>query len=187
MSDTAATLQRLLRERILVIDGGMGTMIQTPRLAGEDYPGTRFAHPPPDLKGCNDLLNLTRPEVIEGIHRAYLEAGADIVETNTFNGQAISLADYGLESLAYEINVAAAQVARRAADAVMKEQPGRLCFVAGALGPTTKSATMSRDVNDPGARSVTFAELEEAYHEQARGLVDGGVDILLPETTFDTL
>src|SRR5207249_7555381 len=132
-------------------------------------------------------LPISQPGIIEGIHRKYLEAGADIVETNTFNATAISLADYGLETAAYDINVAAARVARRAADAAIAADPSRPRFVAGAIGPMTRSASMSRDVNDPGARQVTFAQLEAAYYDQVRGLLDGGVDLLLPETAFDTL
>jgi len=140
-----------------------------------------------DLKGLNDLLNLTRPEIIEEIHQQYLRAGADIIETNTFNAQAISLADYGMESLGYEISKAGAQVARRAADRIMTKEPGRICFVAGAIGPTTKTSSISTDVNNPAARGATFDEVATAYYDQARGLLDGGVDLLLVETIFDTL
>jgi 5-methyltetrahydrofolate--homocysteine methyltransferase len=186
-ADRGQALLSLLRERIAVIDGAMGTMIQAHKLQEADYRGEEFASHPRDLKGCNDLLSITQPRIIEGIHRKYLDAGADIVETNTFNSTAISLADYGLESAAYAMNLAAARVARRAADAAMKEAPERPRFVAGAIGPMTRSASMSRDVNDPGARQVTFVELEAAYYDQVRGLVDGGVDLLLPETAFDTL
>jgi 5-methyltetrahydrofolate--homocysteine methyltransferase len=182
-----AALAELLKQRILIIDGAMGTMIQAHRLQEADYRGREFADHPRDLKGCNDLLSITQPAVVEGIHRKYLEAGADIVETNTFNATAISLADYGLESAAYDINLAAARVARRAADAATAAEPARPRFVAGAIGPMTRSASMSRDVNDPGARQVTFTQLEAAYHDQVRGLVEGGVDLLLPETAFDTL
>jgi 5-methyltetrahydrofolate--homocysteine methyltransferase len=180
-------LRELLARRVLVIDGAMGTMIQREGLSEADYRGLRFRDHPVDLKGMNDLLCLTKPEVIEKIHRQYLDAGADIIETNTFGATSIALADYKLQPLAYEINVAAAQVARRAADAVMTAQPGRRCFVAGAIGPMNRSLSMSRDVNDPGARQVTFDEVEAAYREEVRGLVDGGVDILLVETAFDTL
>ncbi|PYQ17166.1 MAG: methionine synthase [Acidobacteria bacterium] len=182
-----AAIAELLKERILIIDGAMGTMIQAHRLQEADYRGTRFAGHPRDLKGCNDLLCITRPDIVEGIHRKYLDAGADLIETNTFNATAVSLGDYGLESLAYELNVAAARVARRAADAAMAGDKGRPRFVAGAIGPTTRSASLSRDVNDPGARQVTFVQLEAAYYDQVRGLVDGGADLLLPETAFDTL
>jgi 5-methyltetrahydrofolate--homocysteine methyltransferase len=182
-----AAIAELLKQRILIIDGAMGTMIQAHKLQEADYRGKEFASHPRELKGCNDLLSITQPGIIEGIHRKYLAAGADIVETNTFNSTAISLADYGLEHAAYDINVAAARVARRAAEAAVASEPGRPRFVAGAIGPMTRSASMSRDVNDPGARQVTFVQLEAAYYDQVRGLVDGGVDLLLPETAFDTL
>jgi 5-methyltetrahydrofolate--homocysteine methyltransferase len=180
-------LTGILSRRIVIIDGAMGTMIHREGLVEADYRGERFRDHPADLKNLTDLLCLTQPQVIEKIHRQYLEAGADIIETNSFGATRIALADYKLEPYAYEINVAAARTARRAADAVMNGQPGRRCFVAGALGPTTRSASMSRDMNDPGARLVTFDELESAYYEQVRGLVVGGVDILLAETAFDTL
>jgi 5-methyltetrahydrofolate--homocysteine methyltransferase len=182
-----AAIATLLQERILIIDGAMGTMIQAHKLHEDDYRGKQFAGHGRELKGCNDLLSITQPAIIEGIHRQYLEAGADIIETNTFNSTSISLTDYGLEDAAYDINVAAARAARRAADAARENEPGRPRFVAGAIGPMTRSASMSRDVNDPGARQVTFAQLEAAYYDQVRGLVDGGVDVLLPETAFDTL
>ena len=181
------TLRKLLRERIVIIDGAMGTMIQQYRLEEAAYRGDRFQGWKKDLKGNNDLLNVTRPEIIEEIHRQYLEAGADIVETNTFNSQAISLADYGMESLAYELSLAGAKVAKRAAETVMNAQPGRQCFVAGAMGPTTRTASISTDVNSSATRAVTYDQLVDAYYEQARGLVDGGADILLVETIFDTL
>ncbi|HSP17591.1 MAG TPA: methionine synthase [Thermoanaerobaculia bacterium] len=183
--DRTAELRQLLQRRILIIDGAMGTMIQRYQLDEQAFRGTRFVDHPRDLKGNNDLLNLTQPQIIEEIHRQYLDAGADIIETNTFNAQAISMADYGFEPFVYEINVAAAQVARRAADA--RSTPDRPRFVAGALGPANKTASLSPDVNNPAFRAVTFDQLVDAYYEQARGLVDGGVDILLPETTFDTL
>ena len=140
-----------------------------------------------DLKGNNDLLSLTRPDIMQSIHRQYFEAGADIIETNTFNSTAISLADYELESLAYELNVAGARNARAAADAVMAAQPGRICFVAGALGPTSKTASISADVQNPAFRAITFDQLVAAYYEQARGLLEGGADLLLVETVFDSL
>jgi len=190
MSETlnkVGELANILSRRIVVIDGAMGTMIHREGLVEADYRGERFRDHPADLKNLTDLLCLTQPQVIEKIHRQYLEAGADIIETNSFGATRIALVDYKLEPYAYEINVAAARAARRAADAVMNGQPGRRCFVAGALGPMTRSASMSRDMNDPGARLVTFDELESAYYEQVRGLVDGGVDILLAETAFDTL
>jgi 5-methyltetrahydrofolate--homocysteine methyltransferase len=185
--DKAVELDRLLRERIVLLDGAMGTMIQTYKLDEAAFRGERFAAWPRDLKGLNDLLNITRPRVVEEIHRQYLEAGADIVETNTFNAQAISLADYGLESLGYELSKAGAECARRAVTRVMEGEPGRVCFVAGAIGPTTKTSSISTDVNNPGARGATFDEIERAYYDQARGLVDGGADLLLVETVFDTL
>ena len=150
MRDKIEHLQRLLRERIVILDGAMGTMIQQRKLTEADFRGERFKDwRGKDLKGCNDLLNITQPQIIEDIHRQYLEAGADIIETNTFNSQAISLADYGLESLAYELSKAGAECARRAADKFMATHPGRVCFVAGAIGPTTKTSSISTDVNNP--------------------------------------
>src|SRR5580692_6039485 len=188
MPDRIEHLQRLLRDRIVIIDGAMGTMIQQHKLDEAAFRGARFADwRGKDLKGLNDLLNVTQPQVIESIHRQYLEAGADIIETNTFNAQSISLADYGLESLAYELSKAGVDCARRAADAVEKSQPGRVCFVAGAIGPTTKTSSISTDVNNPGARGTDYDELVTAYSEQINGLLDGGVDVLLVETIFDTL
>jgi 5-methyltetrahydrofolate--homocysteine methyltransferase len=188
MPDRIEHLQRLLRERIVIIDGAMGTMIQQHKLDEAAFRGARFADwRGKDLKGLNDLLNVTQPHVIEGIHLQYLEAGADIIETNTFNAQSISLADYGMESLAYELSKAGAECARRAADVVEKSQPGRICFVAGAIGPTTKTSSISTDVNNPGARGTDYDELVAAYGEQINGLLDGGADLLLVETIFDTL
>jgi 5-methyltetrahydrofolate--homocysteine methyltransferase len=188
MPDRIEHLERLLRERIVIIDGAMGTMIQQRKLDEAAFRGARFADwCGRDLKGLNDLLNVTQPAVIEDIHRLYLEAGADIIETNTFNSQSISLADYGMESLAYELSKAGAECARRAADRVEKAQPGRVCFVAGAIGPTTKTSSISTDVNNPGARGTNYDELVKAYGEQINGLLDGGVDLLLVETIFDTL
>ena len=188
MPDRIEHLQSLLRERIVIIDGAMGTMVQQHKLDEAAFRGARFADwRGKDLKGLNDLLNVTQPQVIEGIHRQYLEAGADIIETNTFNAQSISLADYGMESLAYELSKAGAECARRAADAVEKSQPGRICFVAGAIGPTTKTSSISTDVNNPGARGTHYDELVTAYSEQINGLLDGGADVLLVETIFDTL
>jgi 5-methyltetrahydrofolate--homocysteine methyltransferase len=180
-------LPQLLRERILVLDGAMGTMIQRHELNEEQFRGERFADHPSDLRGANDLLVLTQPEVIRGIHADYLDAGADIIETNTFNSNAVSLSDYGLESIAEEMNEAAARLARAAADEAEARDPGRPRYVAGALGPTTRTASISPDVNDPGARNVTFDQLTAAYVDAARGLVAGGADILLIETIFDTL
>jgi 5-methyltetrahydrofolate--homocysteine methyltransferase len=180
-------LQRLLRERIVLLDGAMGTMVQTYRLDEAAFRGERFKTWHRDLKGLNDLLNVTRPSVIEEIHLQYLEAGADIIETNTFNAQSISLADYGMEELGYELSKAGAECARRAADQVMAREPRRTCFVAGAIGPTTKTTSISTDVNNPAARGATFDEVAAAYYDQARGLLDGGADLLLVETIFDTL
>jgi 5-methyltetrahydrofolate--homocysteine methyltransferase len=184
-------LQEALQQRILVIDGAMGTMIQRRKLEEQDYRGQRFADWPSDLKGNNDLLCLTRPDIIEAIHLEYLEAGADIIETNTFNAQAVSLADYGMSSLALELNLAAAACARRAVDTYRERHPGSKTddgpWVAGALGPMNKTLSLSPDVNNPGYRSIYFDEVADAYGEQVQGLVEGGVDILLIETIFDTL
>ncbi len=184
--DATADLRDALSRRILVLDGAMGTMIQRYGLSEADFRGERFAEWPSDLQGNNDLLSLTQPDIIEAIHREYLEAGADLVETNTFSAQRISLADYDMADLAYELNVESARLARRAADTVT-EATGRQRWVVGALGPTTRTASISPDVNDPGARNISYDQLVEAYHEQARGLVDGGADVLLVETIFDTL
>jgi 5-methyltetrahydrofolate--homocysteine methyltransferase len=185
--DATDELTALLRRRILVLDGAMGTAIQRNRPDEAGYRGERFADWPVDVQGNNDLLSLTAPEIITGIHQAYLEAGADLVETNTFNATRISLADYGMQELAYEINVASARLARAACDAMTERTPGQPRYVLGALGPTNRTASISPDVNDPGARNVSYDELVEAYLEQANGLVDGGVDALLVETIFDTL
>ncbi|HVR36693.1 MAG TPA: homocysteine S-methyltransferase family protein, partial [Methylomirabilota bacterium] len=185
--DRSAELEQLLRERIAIIDGAMGTVIQQRKLTEEDFRGDRFQGWKKDLQGNNDLLNVTRPDVIEDIHREYLKAGADIIETNTFNSQAISLADYGMDDLAYELARAGAECASRAADGVMADEPGRTCWVAGAMGPTTKTSSISTDVNNPAARGTTFDELVQAYYDQARGLLDGGADILIVETIFDPL
>jgi 5-methyltetrahydrofolate--homocysteine methyltransferase len=182
-----ARLPELLRTRILVLDGAMGTMVQSYQLTEEQFRGERFGDHPTDLRGANDLLVLTRPEVIREIHDAYLDAGADVISTNTFNANAISMADYGLEAIAAEMNEAAARLARAAADAAEAADPTRPRFVAGALGPTTRTASISPDVNDPGARNVTFEGLRMAYLDAARGLVRGGADVLLIETIFDTL
>jgi 5-methyltetrahydrofolate--homocysteine methyltransferase len=183
--DVTEALTAALRERILVIDGAMGTAIQRDRPSEAGYRGERFADWPSDLQGNNDLLTLTQPEIIAGIHREYLEAGADIVETNTFNATAISLGDYGMEELAHELNLEAARLARRVADQVAT--PDRPRYVAGALGPTTRTASISPDVNDPAARNVSFDQLVAAYSESTRGLLDGGSDLLFIETIFDTL
>src|SRR5262245_35767238 len=181
------SLETLLQQRILVLDGAMGTMIQQRKLDEAAFRGERFKDLKKDQRGHNDLLNLTQPAVIEEIHRQYFEAGADIVETNTFNSQAISLADYGMESLAYEIARAGGECARRAAKQAELATPGRSCFVAGAIGPTKKTSSILTGVNNPAASRTTFDELVGAYSEQIRGLLDGGVDILLVETIFDTL
>ncbi len=180
-------IQDLLRDRILILDGAMGTMIQAYHLTENDYRGTRFRDFGHDLKGNNDLLSITRPEVIKEIHNRFLEAGSDIIETNTFNGTSISQADYHLQDLAYELNLASARIAREAADAATQKTPDKPRFVAGAIGPTNKTLSLSPDVEDPGYRAITFDQLTEAYSEQIRGLADGGVDILLVETIFDTL
>jgi 5-methyltetrahydrofolate--homocysteine methyltransferase len=183
--DATAALTAILSERIMVLDGAMGTAIQRDRPDEAGYRGERFADHPSDLVGNNDLLTITQPQIIRTIHEEYLRAGADVIETNTFNANAISLADYGLEELAYELNVESARLARQAADAVAT--PDRPRWVAGALGPTTRTASISPDVNDPGARNVTFDQLADAYLVAARGLVDGGADLLMIETIFDTL
>jgi len=180
-------LEALLKARILVLDGAMGTMIQTYKLTEADYRGERFADWPSDVKGNNDLLSLTKPVVIEAIHRAFLEAGADILETNTFSSTTIAQADYHMEALAYELNKTGAQLARSVADAMTAQTPHKPRFVAGAIGPTNRTASISPDVNNPGFRNVSFNELRVAYKDAARGLLDGGADILLVETIFDTL
>ncbi len=180
-------LREVVKERILVMDGAMGTMIQQYQLQEEDFRGERFANFHKDLQGNNDLLSITRPDVIEAIHKAYMDAGADIIETNTFSSTTIAQADYDLEKVAYELNLASAQIARRAADDITAQNPNKPRFVAGAFGPTNRSASLSPDVNNPGFRNITFDELVDAYYEQACGLVDGGVDLLLIETVFDTL
>lgn len=183
-------IRKELEKRILIIDGAMGTMIQRHKLSEEDYRGERFKDWPSDLKGNNDLLVLTQPRIIVGIHKEYLEAGADILETDTFNAQKISLADYDMQSLAYEINIEAAKCARTAVEEFRAEHPERANegkWVAGAIGPLNKTLSLSPDVNNPGFRALTFDEAVEAYYEQVKGLVDGGVDLLLIETIFDTL
>lgn len=176
-----------MKERILIIDGAMGTMIQRYKLEEEDYRGERFKDWHCDVKGNNDLLSITRPDIIEAIHKQYLEAGADIIETNTFSSTVIAQADYDMQSIAYELNVASAKVARKAADEYTAQDPDKPRFVAGAIGPLNKTLSLSPDVNNPGYRAVTFDEVASAYTEQIKGLVDGGVDILLIETIFDTL
>lgn len=186
-SASFVALRELFTSRIAILDGAMGSMVQTYKLTEADFRGDRFAAHPHDLKGNNDLLCLTRPDVVEEIHGRYFAAGADIVETNSFNSTSISQADYQTESLVTEINRAAAQVARRAARAAEAATPGRRCFVAGAIGPLNRTLSMSPDVNRPDFRAVTWAQVVAAYTEQARALLDGGVDALLVETIFDTL
>ncbi|MGC1852926.1 MAG: homocysteine S-methyltransferase family protein, partial [Solirubrobacterales bacterium] len=183
--DCTDELTAALRQRIMVIDGAMGTAIQRDRPDEAGYRGERFIEWPTALQGNNDLLNLTQPQIIEGIHREYLEAGADILETNTFNANAVSLSDYDMHELAYELNYAGAVLARAAADEFSTPEKPR--YVAGALGPTTRTASISPDVNDPGARNVSYDQLVAAYLEAANGLVDGGSDLIIVETIFDSL
>ncbi|MEO6668571.1 MAG: homocysteine S-methyltransferase family protein [Ferruginibacter sp.] len=180
-------IRESLKERILIIDGAMGTMIQQYKLQESDYRGERFKDWHTDVKGNNDLLSITQPHIIEEIHAKYLEAGADIIETNTFSSTSIAQADYDMQSLAYELNVASAKCARNAADRFTAKNPDKPRFVAGAIGPLNKTLSLSPDVNNPGYRAVTFDEVAAAYTEQIKGLVDGGVDIILIETIFDTL
>src|SRR3954467_4875449 len=184
-------IQDCLKERIMIIDGAMGTMIQQHKLEEKDYRGERFKDWHTDVKGNNDLLSITQPKIIEGIHKEYLEAGADIIETNTFSSTSIAQADYDMQSLAYELNVAAATCAREAIEeynlSTGNQQPSTQRFIAGAIGPTNKTLSLSPDVNNPGYRAVTFDDVANAYYEQVKGLVDGGVDLLLVETIFDTL
>src|SRR5690606_5948651 len=181
------SIREELKKRILVIDGAMGTMIQAHQLDEEGFRGERFINHDCDLRGNNDLLSITKPEIILDIHRAYLEAGADIIETNTFSSQVISMADYQMESLVYELNYEGARIAKEAATQFTHKNPAKPRFVAGAIGPTNRTASLSPDVNDPGYRAVTFDDLVNAYYEQVRGLIDGGADVLLIETIFDTL
>lgn len=180
-------IRKALEQRILIIDGAMGTMIQRHRLSEADYRGERFKDWPSDLKGNNDLLCLTQPAIIEGIHREYLDAGADIIETNTFNSQQVSLADYNMQALAHEINLAAARIAKKAADDFTAKDPSKPRFVAGAIGPLNKTLSLSPDVNNPGFRGLLWDEAVDAYYEQIDGLVQGGIDLILIETIFDTL
>lgn len=178
-------IQKLARERILILDGAMGSMLQDYRLDEAGYRGARFADWPHPLKGNNDLLNLSQPQIVEEIHSKYFAAGADMVETNTFNAQTVSMADYGMESLVRELNLAGARLARKAADA--HSTPDKPRFVAGAIGPTNRTLSLSPDVNRPGFRAISFDELATAYQEQTEALIEGGVDVLLVETIFDTL
>jgi 5-methyltetrahydrofolate--homocysteine methyltransferase len=176
-----------INKRILILDGAMGTMLQHYNFTEEDFRGERFANFPHSLKGNNDLLSLTQPHAIASIHRQYFESGADIVETNTFSGTTIGMADYHLEDLVYELNFESAKIARQVADEFTARNPEKPRFVAGSIGPTNRTASMSPDVNDPGFRAVTFDELRVAYKQQVEALIDGGVDLLLVETIFDTL
>src|SRR5688500_8627478 len=185
MSNIRTRLEHLLSERILVLDGAMGTMIQRHTLTEADFRGERFASHPKDLRGNNDMLVLTQPGIILGIHEQYLEAGADIIETNSFSGTTIAQADYALEPFVYELNVEAAKLAKQAT--AKWTTPDKPRFVAGAIGPTNKTLSISPDVNDPAFRAVTFDQMREAYEEQVRGLIDGGCDVLILETIFDTL
>jgi 5-methyltetrahydrofolate--homocysteine methyltransferase len=186
-TNAEAQIRAAAAKRILVLDGAMGTLIQGLKLTEADFRGERFKDWPRDLRGNNDLLILTRPDAIRDFHLQYLRAGADIVETNTFASTAIAQADYGMESLAYELNREGARLAREAADTVTAETPDRPRFVAGAIGPTNRSASISPDVNNPGFRNISFDDLIAAYGEAARGLIDGGADLILFETIFDTL
>ncbi|MCC2607428.1 homocysteine S-methyltransferase family protein [Planctobacterium marinum] len=187
MSNKTQQLLALLADRILILDGAMGTMIQRHKLEEQDYRGERFADWPSDLKGNNDLLVLTQPDIIREIHGQYLEAGADILETNTFNATSISMADYNMESLVTEINIEAARLARQAADEYTAKNPDKPRFVAGVLGPTNRTASISPDVNDPVFRNISFEQLVEAYKEATHALIQGGSDLILIETIFDTL
>ncbi|WP_204346952.1 homocysteine S-methyltransferase family protein [Psychroserpens algicola] len=183
MSDLLQSLQ----QRILVLDGAMGTMLQRYKFSEEDFRGERFKDYPTSLKGNNDLLSLTQPQAIADVHRLYFEAGADIVETNTFSGTTIAMADYNMEDLVYELNYESAKIAKQVAEEFTKATPNQPRFVAGSIGPTNKTASMSPDVNKPEYRAITFEELRIAYKQQVEALIDGGVDVLLVETIFDTL
>lgn len=180
-------IQEILKKRILVLDGAMGTMIQRHKLTEEDFRGERFKDHPHSLKGNNDLLSITRPDIIRDIHRLYFEAGADIAETNTFSSTTIAQADYHLQDAVYDLNYQSARIAREVADEFTEREPEKPRFVAGAMGPTNRTASISPDVNNPGFRATTFDQLAAAYKEQARALIEGGVDFLLVETIFDTL
>ncbi|WP_298528264.1 homocysteine S-methyltransferase family protein [uncultured Christiangramia sp.] len=180
-------LEELLSQKILILDGAMGTMLQEYKFSEEDFRGKHFADWPVSLKGNNDLLSLTQPEAIATIHRKYFDAGADIVETNTFSGTTIAMGDYQMEDFVYELNFESARIAKGVAEQVTAEDPSKPRFVAGAIGPTNKTASMSPDVSDPGYRAISFEELRKAYKQQAKALMEGGVDVLLVETVFDTL
>ncbi|MEM8894593.1 MAG: homocysteine S-methyltransferase family protein [Bacteroidota bacterium] len=181
------SIQEILKERILVLDGGMGTMIQRHKLEEKDFRNAELEEHPSPLKGNNDLLALTRPDILKQIHAEYFEAGADIAETNTFSGTTIAQADYSLEHMVDQINYESARIAREVADEFTAREPHKPRFVAGSMGPTNKTASLSPDVNDPGYRAITFEELKVAYYQQAKALLEGGVDIFLVETVFDTL
>ena len=182
-----ANIYDILKEKILVLDGAMGTMIQEYKFSESDYRGSRFKDHPCSVKGNNDLLSLTQPDAIKSIHEKYLEVGSDIIETNTFSSTSIGMADYSMESIVYDINFESAKIAKEAALKYSKITPEKPRFVAGSIGPTNRTASMSPDVNDPGFRAITFDDLVKAYSEQINALIDGGVDILLIETIFDTL
>ncbi len=182
-----SNIQQAIQQRILVLDGAMGTMLQQYKFSEADFRGERFKDYPTPLQGNNDLLSITQPEAIKTIHSKYFEAGADIVETNTFSGTTIAMADYQMENLVYELNYQSAKIAKEVANEFTKREPNKPRFVAGSIGPTNKTASMSPDVNDPGFRAVTFDDLRIAYKQQVEALIDGGVDILLVETVFDTL
>ena len=182
-----SNIKQALQDRILVLDGAMGTMIQRYKFSEEDYRGERFKDYPTPLQGNNDLLSITQPQAIKTIHAKYLEAGADIIETNTFSGTTIAMADYQMEDLVYELNYQSAKIAKEVANEFTAKEPHKPRFVAGSIGPTNRTASMSPDVNDPGYRAVTFDELRLAYKQQVEALIDGGVDLLLVETVFDTL
>ena len=182
-----ANIYDILKDKILVLDGAMGTMIQEYKFSESDYRGSRFKDHPCSVKGNNDLLSITQPEAIKSIHEKYLEVGSDIIETNTFSSTSIGMADYSMESIVYDINFESAKIAKEAALKYSKITPKKPRFVAGSIGPTNRTASMSPDVNDPGFRAITFDDLVKAYSEQINALIDGGVDILLIETIFDTL
>ncbi|MGL6022303.1 MAG: homocysteine S-methyltransferase family protein [Chitinophagaceae bacterium] len=181
------TIEELLQKKIVILDGAMGTMIQKYHLQEEDYRGIRFKNYPQSIKGNNDILVLTQPQIIEDVHTSYLESGSDIIETNTFNAQSISQADYNMQYLVEELNFEATQIARRAVERFMKKNPQRSCFIAGSVGPMNKMLSLSSDVNNPGYRAVTFEEIALSYETQIATLIEGGIDILLIETIFDTL
>lgn len=180
-------IEKILNERILVLDGAMGTMLQAYSFTEDDFRGTQFKDHPCPVQGNNDMLSITQPEAIKAVHQKYFDAGADIVETNTFSSTSIGMADYQMEDWVYELNFQSAKIAREVADATTAKDPNKPRFVAGSIGPTNRTASMSPDVNDPGYRAITFDQLVEAYSEQVKALVAGGVDVLLVETVFDTL